>query len=102
SRRRHTRWPRDWSSDVCSSDLSVPVACQRLRGNARDIACVDKASCPIPPWQINRAIAWRKVGDEILHERIRPQKSECHARFTNRSEERRVGKEFKSSNAQVL
>src|SRR5207253_8154321 len=20
-RRRHTRWPRDWSSDVCSSDL---------------------------------------------------------------------------------
>src|SRR5207253_6540820 len=20
--RRHTRWPRDWSSDVCSSDLS--------------------------------------------------------------------------------
>src|SRR5690625_6464215 len=23
SRRRHTRWPRDWSSDVCSSDYSV-------------------------------------------------------------------------------
>src|SRR5437870_6882029 len=23
SRRRHTRWPRDWSSDVCSSDLLV-------------------------------------------------------------------------------
>src|SRR5690625_6826932 len=23
SRRRHTRWPRDWSSDVCSSDLKV-------------------------------------------------------------------------------
>src|SRR5690625_5341158 len=22
SRRRHTRWQRDWSSDVCSSDLS--------------------------------------------------------------------------------
>src|SRR5437660_8503986 len=21
SRRRHTMWPRDWSSDVCSSDL---------------------------------------------------------------------------------
>src|SRR5439155_6736413 len=29
SRRRHTRWPRDWSSDVCSSDLvhqALPVA----------------------------------------------------------------------------
>src|SRR5207253_3519732 len=24
SRRRHTRWPRDWSSDVCSSDLTRP------------------------------------------------------------------------------
>src|SRR5690625_867616 len=23
SRRRHTRWPRDWSSDVCSSDLNL-------------------------------------------------------------------------------
>ena len=46
----------------------VPVTCQRLRGNTRDIARVDKAGRPIPPWQINRAIAWRKVGDEILHE----------------------------------
>src|SRR5439155_12876460 len=32
SRRRHTRWPRDWSSDVCSSDLAsegrmtIPIA----------------------------------------------------------------------------
>src|SRR5437868_3039486 len=26
SRRRHTRSKRDWSSDVCSSDLSVPIA----------------------------------------------------------------------------
>src|SRR5439155_15049011 len=25
SRRRHTRWPRDWSSDVCSSDLLKPI-----------------------------------------------------------------------------
>src|SRR5690606_6776073 len=26
SRRRHTRFSRDWSSDVCSSDLQVAVA----------------------------------------------------------------------------
>src|SRR5207253_5338339 len=26
SRRRHTRWPRDWSSDVCSSDLGADQA----------------------------------------------------------------------------
>src|SRR5690625_1435362 len=25
SRRRHTRWPRDWSSDVCSSDLFLKL-----------------------------------------------------------------------------
>src|SRR5207253_6202515 len=29
SRRRHTRWPRDWSSDVCSSDLEL--GCARVR-----------------------------------------------------------------------
>src|SRR3989442_3177870 len=27
SRRRHTRCGRDWSSDVCSSDLWSPFAC---------------------------------------------------------------------------
>src|SRR5690606_41161920 len=26
SRRRHTRFSRDWSSDVCSSDLLFPLA----------------------------------------------------------------------------
>src|SRR5690625_5327372 len=31
SRRRHTRWPRDWSSDVCSSDL------RRERGHGNKI-----------------------------------------------------------------
>src|SRR5690606_39774910 len=27
SRRRHTRFSRDWSSDVCSSDLGLRVLC---------------------------------------------------------------------------
>src|SRR5690625_7237258 len=27
SRRRQTRWPRDWSSDVCSSDLPRGPQC---------------------------------------------------------------------------
>src|SRR5207253_6278468 len=31
SRRRHTRWPRDWSSDVCSSDLAPDaILAQRI------------------------------------------------------------------------
>src|SRR5207253_4638896 len=29
SRRRHTRWPRDWSSDVCSSDLADLAEAER-------------------------------------------------------------------------
>src|SRR2546429_6630059 len=36
SRRRHTRCSRDWSSDVCSSDLEGRAACLRpTRGKTR-------------------------------------------------------------------
>src|SRR5207302_6000916 len=31
SRRRHTRFSRDWSSDVCSSDLFIAVEDRRFR-----------------------------------------------------------------------
>src|SRR5690606_2715133 len=37
SRRRHTRFSRDWSSDVCSSDLNDGQSSQELLQNA-DIA----------------------------------------------------------------
>src|SRR6266536_1111449 len=50
SRRRHTRSTRDWSSDVCSSDLPQPVARARLRllkngdgGPAGDFAAAEEA-----------------------------------------------------------
>src|SRR2546429_2055156 len=33
SRRRHTRCSRDWSSDVCSSDLTHHIADFRARGS---------------------------------------------------------------------
>src|SRR5216684_7062295 len=36
SRRRHTRCSRDWSSDVCSSDLAGVVVAEDL-GQARDV-----------------------------------------------------------------
>src|SRR5690606_40326156 len=36
SRRRHTRFSRDWSSDVCSSDLPAPP----VGGTGRSIASV--------------------------------------------------------------
>src|SRR5437868_15225926 len=34
SRRRHTRSKRDWSSDVCSSDLGRTFRCDRLSHTA--------------------------------------------------------------------
>src|SRR2546429_2254977 len=34
SRRRHTRCSRDWSSDVCSSDLSAPAVAREQSGAA--------------------------------------------------------------------
>src|SRR3989449_8521086 len=36
SRRRHTRCSRDWSSDVCSSDLGTRPEAGLLRAGARD------------------------------------------------------------------
>src|SRR5206468_9435127 len=44
SRRRHTRSDRDWSSDVCSSDLYSQLLSERLRqhGVADAVATLDK------------------------------------------------------------
>src|SRR6516164_10343363 len=36
SRRRHTRWNCDWSSDVCSSDLVIGIG--MFEGSFRDLA----------------------------------------------------------------
>src|SRR5207253_5964709 len=36
SRRRHTGWPRDWSSDVCSSDLAGAYSKGLLETEERD------------------------------------------------------------------
>src|SRR5439155_7185613 len=36
SRRRHTRWPRDWSSDVCSSDLILLRRAAMLLSNSKE------------------------------------------------------------------
>src|SRR5439155_12224682 len=73
SRRRHTRWPRDWSSDVCSSDLAT---CGRTAKRDRTSA---RYSTPFP--SLLR-----------LKRRQHPRTSLRRAR----SEERRVGKECRS------
>src|SRR5690606_39629351 len=71
SRRRHTRFSRDWSSDVCSSDLVVVFAATKLLIRS------------IPGDPIDAILA--ETGASIPREA--------------RSEERRVGKEWRCPRA---
>src|SRR3989442_11874996 len=41
SRRRHTRCGRDWSSDVCSSDLPLQVRRDEQRQPGASLQCVE-------------------------------------------------------------
>src|SRR5688500_20369655 len=67
SRRRHTRLQGDWSSDVCSSDLDRLPPCRGRR-----------VGSPRRTRESGARSAWRTAPDA-------------------RSEERRVGKEYRSS-----
>src|SRR5207245_6950307 len=93
-RRRHTRCYRDWSSDVCSSDLT-PV------GIVPDPAELDLTGLEISPDQLRQALVVNRdewttemASSAEFFDRIRPsvpeQLRELHR---SRSEERRVGKE---------
>src|SRR5439155_13555278 len=44
SRRRHTRWPRDWSSDVCSSDLLSTIDIPDTESFTATITAIDCAA----------------------------------------------------------
>src|SRR5437868_9967304 len=68
SRRRHTRSKRDWSSDVCSSDL-LPAAgllpqLGRLHHRHADLLCADpeigRASCRERGLLLVGAAVWKK------------------------------------------
>src|SRR5439155_20950732 len=74
SRRWHTIWPRDWSSDVCSSDLNgTPLLEDEAAGLIEVLAqAIEQAHC-----------------GQIVHRDLKP----SNVLLTSRSEERRVGKE---------
>src|SRR5206468_4471129 len=78
SRRRHTRSDRDWSSDVCSSDLSVNLANRLLR--------LENPS----PAEIPESLRSKRAQRGFLL--CLPETIPCSVR-SFRSEERRVGKE---------
>src|SRR5206468_10019799 len=84
SRRRHTRSDRDWSLDVCSSDLALAFS--------------------ITPLGAGESVG-ELVADAVRIVRESGLPNETNAMFTNiegewdevmRSEERRVGKECRS------
>src|SRR5438445_1690942 len=77
SRRRHTRYWRDWSSDVCSSDLR--------RG-----AC-GKADDGHVCARIGKTVLYHS--GEQVHESFLARTFGSEKRRNRRSEERRVGKE---------
>src|SRR5690606_41149206 len=81
SRRRHTRFSRDWTSDVCSSDLNLDQSYAQMW-----LAHSLKGKKVI-------TYGIEQVGDVIASE-VWPT-SRGNYRFT-RSEERRVGKECRS------
>src|SRR5438876_4264820 len=61
SRRRHTRWTGDWSSDVCSSDL--PFGCA-TRKQATDSLSVETSSRFNRKRPVSARSEERRVGKE--------------------------------------
>src|SRR5207249_8027134 len=93
SRRRHTRSKRDWSSDVCSSDLGFPI--QTIETDAFDFLR-EAYSTPErydvivldPPAFCKSKKQLRQAWKGYLEINLRAMKL-----LKPRSEERRVGKE---------
>src|SRR5690606_39817849 len=87
SRRRHTRFSRDWSSDVCSSDLIEGNVSYMINKSANKsvrstFKFLDQNGKPATIWA-NSVEASQGVSESQITARAR-------------SEERRVGKECRS------
>src|SRR5690606_40672588 len=85
SRRRHTRFSRDWSSDVCSSDLV-----EKTRSLIGSIWDPQPTNIELPSVLVTGDRITGTGGKQEEQKKATPQ-----AEFT-RSEERRVGKECRS------
>src|SRR5690606_40152819 len=93
SRRRHTRFSRDWSSDVCSSDLGPtdspnpePTLDTTTQGQVIEEEPQDKGSVPNTGHPLHRLC---QSGTNLSD-------SSLDSEALLRSEERRVGKECRS------
>src|SRR5206468_6234864 len=96
---RHTRSDRDWSSDVCSSDLLCQGTASSLSKTSSlvAIACPARAS-PCFDWENSDFSP--EVQQVVSHENQDAQRDQPRVRLDkpclHRSEERRVGKEGRS------
>src|SRR5207249_7659639 len=87
SRRRHTRSKRDWSSDVCSSDLtSWSFVCESAGLRHEETAGWCQSHRRPYLFRLLRKSAGRASSPG----------ADCFRRTYERSEERRVGKECRS------
>src|SRR5690606_42057788 len=58
SRRRHTRFSRDWSSDVCSSDLMAIKEMEKL------------SQLALEKWEVSRLLMLHVVGEKEIGEPV--------------------------------
>src|SRR5689334_24107282 len=86
SRRRHTRWNCDWSSDVCSSDLYLSLGrYENLRTQSRSFSSFGAAFVATE----EMTLSGQGDAEAVKGARV-------SGNFLTRSEERRVGKECRS------
>src|SRR2546430_6259048 len=86
SRRRHTRFDCDWSSDVCSSDLAARAV----------IAQIKKLTDKPVKFVVNTHFHWDHYQGNEAYPSSWPAGIEIISSEATRSEERRVGKECRS------
>src|SRR5205085_4260308 len=96
SRRRHTRFDCDWSSDVCSSDLAQGLAGKvPVSGQDGDKAALNRVALgtqTVDVWKDARLLG-KTAGDAA----IQLCKNSDPSKVTGtRSKERRVGKECRA------
>src|SRR5580704_6503075 len=72
SRRRHTRWTGDWSSDVCSSDLTVRLQVKVVEGEKERIQPFEGLVIKISRGGNRANFTVRKISYGIGVERIFP------------------------------
>src|SRR3712207_9428801 len=94
SRRRHTRYWRDWSSDVCSSDL-VPVP-KEEDDNQVDHRGDHRQDDELDRWVEPEDREHREQEEPGEDRQREPGGAVTTAEEDHRSEERRVGKECRS------